>query len=66
MAVIVSKGVTPLKHALMDEKEDHIKAAAAWSLGQMGRHTPDHARALAEADVMRLLLVHMQVGWDLG
>jgi 3-methyladenine DNA glycosylase AlkD len=60
LAVIVSKGVTPLKHALMDEKEDHIKAASAWSLGQMGRHTPDHARALAEADVMRLLLVHMQ------
>lgn len=60
LAMIVSKGVTPLKHALMDEREDHIKAAAAWSLGQMGRHTPDHARALAEADVMRLLLANME------
>ena len=62
LAIIVSKGVTPLKHALTNEKEDHIKAAAAWSLGQLGRHTPDHARALAEADVLRLLLDSMQQG----
>ena len=26
-----------------------MKAAAVWSLGQLGRHTPDHALALAEA-----------------
>ena len=36
--------------------EDHLKAASAWSLGQIGRHSPDHARALAEADVLRRLL----------
>lgn len=56
LAVIVSKGVGPLKDALISEPEDHIKSAAAWSLGQMGRHSPDHARALAEADVLRQLL----------
>merc|ERR1719157_249314 len=56
LAVIVSKGVAPLRDALTSEPEDHIKAAAAWSLGQIGRHTPDHARALAEADVLRRLL----------
>merc|ERR1711988_312283 len=56
MAVIVSKGIAPLKDALMNEAEDHLKAAAAWSLGQIGRHSPDHARALAEADVLRRLL----------
>jgi len=33
MAVIVSKGIAPLKDALMNEAEDHLKAAAAWSLG---------------------------------
>jgi len=59
LSIIVAKGVTPLRHALLDEKEDHIKAAAAWSLGQMGRHTPDHARALAESDVMPVLLKSM-------
>lgn len=55
-AVIVKQGVLPLKDALVSESEDHIKAAAAWSLGQVGRHTPDHAKALAQADVFRLLI----------
>ena len=50
------KGIAPLKDALINEPEDHLKAAAAWSLGQIGRHSPDHARALAEADVLRRLL----------
>lgn len=59
LAVIVSKGVAPLKDALVSEPEDHIKAACAWTLGQIGRHTPDHARALAEGDVLRHLLACM-------
>merc|ERR1712003_356559 len=49
-------GIPPLKDAVINEPEDHIKAASAWSLGQIGRHSPDHARALAEADVLRRLL----------
>jgi hypothetical protein len=44
---------------LVAEPEDHIKAACAWTLGQIGRHTPDHARALAEGDVLRHLLACM-------
>merc|ERR1712014_448575 len=56
LAVVVSKGIPPLKDAVINEPEDHLKAASAWSLGQIGRHTPDHARALAEADVLRRLL----------
>lgn len=56
LSVLVSKGIPPLKDALINEPEDHIKASAAWSLGQIGRHSPDHARALAEADVLRRLL----------
>merc|ERR1712100_875121 len=59
LAIIVSKGVAPLRDALTAEPEDHIKAASAWSLGQIGRHTPDHARALAEADVLRHILACM-------
>lgn len=55
-AIIVKQGILPLKEALMTESEDHIKAAAAWSLGQLGRHTPDHAKALAQADCFRLLI----------
>lgn len=33
-----------------------MRAAAAWSLGQMGGHTPDHAKAMAENDIPQLLL----------
>ncbi|KAJ1484166.1 sperm associated antigen 6-like protein [Baffinella frigidus] len=40
--------------------EDHIKAASAWSLGQIGRHSPDHAKALAVHNVIgRLLAVYL-------
>ena len=57
LATIVSKTVAPLKEALVMEPEDHVKAASAWTLGQIGRLTPDHSRALAEVDVLRHLLV---------
>jgi len=60
LAIIVSKGVQPLMIALMGEKDDHIRAACAWSLGQVGRHSSDHARALAEADVLTELTNQMQ------
>ena len=46
----------------------HHQAASAWSLGQIGRHTSDHARALAEGDVLRHLLacmVHQDSSEDL-
>jgi len=60
MAVIISKGISPLKDALINEPEDHLKAAAAWSLGQIGRHSPEHSKFIAEADVpSRLLAVYM-------
>uniref|UniRef100_H2YJP6 Sperm-associated antigen 6 n=1 Tax=Ciona savignyi TaxID=51511 RepID=H2YJP6_CIOSA len=35
---------------------DHIKAAVGWSLGQIGRHTPEHAKAVAVANVLPRLL----------
>lgn len=41
---------------LMEEQECHIKAAAAWALGQIGRHTPEHAKAIAVANVLPRLL----------
>lgn len=33
MAIINSKGINPLKDALINESEDYIKAAATWTLG---------------------------------
>ena len=55
-AIIIKQGLLPLKAALAEGEEDHIRAAAAWSLGQLGRHTPDHAKAIAQADILRPLI----------
>lgn len=52
----VPTGVVQLAIALSEEAEDHIQAAAAWALGQIGRHTPEHAKAVAVANVLPKLL----------
>ena len=54
--VIVSKAVPTLTVALVGEVEDHIRAATAWALGQIGRHSPDHAAAVAEANGLPKML----------
>jgi len=60
MAVIVSKGVAQLALAISEEADDHLQAAAAWALGQVGRHTPEHAKAVAVANVLPRLLTCYQ------
>jgi hypothetical protein len=51
-----NKGVIQLALTLSEEKEDHLRAAAAWALGQIGRHTPEHAKAVAIANILPKLL----------
>ena len=62
MGIIASivLGVAPLYAALSREPEDHVKSASACRLGQIGRHTPDHAKAVADAGVLAKLVA---VGW---
>lgn len=50
------QGVHQLALALSEESEDHIKAATVWSIGQIGRHTPEHAKAVAMANLLPKLL----------
>ena len=61
MAVIVSEGIPPLCEALGPGNEDHVKAAAAWSLGQIGRHSPQHAKPLCDKNVPATLLAVTRV-----
>merc|ERR1712159_718179 len=56
MAVIISHAVKVLAVALSEETQDHVKAAAAWALGQVGRHSPEHSKAVAVALVLPKLL----------
>ncbi|KAJ7539082.1 hypothetical protein O6H91_11G076600 [Diphasiastrum complanatum] len=54
--IISSNHIHPLLHALTNEHEDHIKSASAWSLGQIGRHSPVHALAIAEVGLLLKLV----------
>ncbi|KAF0287427.1 Sperm-associated antigen 6 [Amphibalanus amphitrite] len=63
MSVIVSRGVVQLAICLNEEKDDHIRGAAVWALGQIGRHTPEHAKAIAMANLFPKLL---EVGFRRG
>ncbi|XP_061574296.1 sperm-associated antigen 6-like [Cololabis saira] len=56
MAVIRSKGVSQLALCLSEESEQKIQAATVWSIGQIGQHTPDHAEAVATANLLPKLL----------
>lgn len=56
MAVLRANACAVLKSVLINEPEDHIKAASAWALGQVGKHGAEHAQVLAEADTLRHLL----------
>ncbi|CAJ1082331.1 sperm-associated antigen 6 [Xyrichtys novacula] len=56
MAVILSKGVPQLSLCLSEETEHHIKAATVWSIGQIGQHTPEHAKVVATANLLPKLL----------
>ena len=55
LAVIAEKGLVPLVATLAEDPEDHLKAASGWTLGQIGRHTPDHARAVADSGALSIL-----------
>jgi hypothetical protein len=56
LSVIAEKALPPLVAALSEESEDHLKAALAWALGQVGRHTPDHAKAVSDTGVLGALV----------
>ena len=55
-AVVLGHGIVPLAEALNKEPKEHIKAAAAWSLGQLGRHSIEHAKQVASHGVLLDLL----------
>jgi hypothetical protein len=44
-------------HCIVTEPADFVKSAAAWALGQIGRHTADHAKAVADEGVLPKLLI---------
>ncbi|XP_071455051.1 sperm-associated antigen 6-like [Hetaerina americana] len=49
--IISAKGMHQLAASLCEEEEDHILAATVWSIGQIGKHSSEHAKAAALANV---------------
>jgi hypothetical protein len=45
-----------LKRILVEEAEDDVRAATAWALGQLGKHSAKHAKIMGEEDVYRELI----------
>jgi HEAT repeat protein len=56
--VIKAKAINQLRDALQNETHQHIKAAACYALGHIGRHSPQHAKEVAEANVLSLMLYY--------
>ena len=57
-SVIKAKAISQLKDALQNEPHQHIKAAACYALGHIGRHSAQHAKEVADANVLALMLLH--------
>jgi hypothetical protein len=54
LRVVECSGVGALKAALLEAgAEEHVRAAAVWALGQVGKHGPGPARAVAAGDALR-------------
>ncbi|KAJ8679410.1 hypothetical protein QAD02_015197 [Eretmocerus hayati] len=56
LAVIEMKGVIQLSIVLEMEEESHILAIIVWALGQIGKHSPEHAKAIASANIFSFIL----------
>jgi len=56
LGIIASKGIPAIKEALIRETDPNIQMRATYALGCLGKHSSDHAKALAENDVLNNLM----------
>ncbi|ORX84539.1 ARM repeat-containing protein, partial [Anaeromyces robustus] len=56
MSVILAKAVPVLAVVLDEEVEEHLLAACSWTIGQISRHSPDHAKIVADNGILIKLL----------
>ena len=58
MNVIQAKAISQLRDALQNEPHQHIKAAACYALGHIGKHSAKHAKEVSDANVLSLMLYY--------
>lgn len=56
IGVIGSQAVVHLAIVLQQETDDHILAITAWALGQIGKHSAEHAKSISAANLLPKLL----------
>ncbi|CAL7941186.1 unnamed protein product [Xylocopa violacea] len=56
IAVIGSNAIVHLSTILYEEDDDHTLAVIVWTIGQIGKHTSEHAKAVAAANILPKLL----------
>lgn len=58
---VIKAGAVPVIHdALVGDRNQACKAAAAWALGQIGQHSTEHVVVMGEENVYRNLVSLMQ------
>lgn len=62
LAIIESKGIQALMFILSScrKQNELMHSQAIWSLGHIGKHTPEHSRALGEAHVYPKILEYLE------
>ncbi|XP_043599003.1 sperm-associated antigen 6-like isoform X3 [Bombus pyrosoma] len=50
------EGIVHLSTILYEENDDHTLAVTVWAIGQIGKHTSEHAKAVAVANILPKLL----------
>ncbi|XP_018575785.1 sperm-associated antigen 6-like [Anoplophora glabripennis] len=60
ISVIGCKAIVMLAQILEESQEDALLSVAAWTVGQIGKHTPEHAQGVAAANLLpRLLALYL-------
>ncbi|KYQ54676.1 Sperm-associated antigen 6 [Trachymyrmex zeteki] len=52
----LNQGIVQLAVVLQEETDDHILAVTVWAIGQIGKYTPEHAKAVAIANLLSKLV----------
>ncbi|XP_044260764.1 sperm-associated antigen 6-like [Tribolium madens] len=56
MSVLGCKAIVLLGAILNDSKDENVLAVTAWTIGQIGKHSPEHAKAVAAANLFPRLV----------
>lgn len=57
-SIIKHNGVEILKQALQSENDQYIKSAVCYTIGHLGRHSPNHANEIANSNILPLLMFY--------